>query len=99
MREDNLYHFFRIEDIKPGFYKDNVIFIQDKTNKIYYVDKLRSVESSSILEAMSVTLSKHVFNSPEDFARWLKDDWVSSDLYNEHCEIGKGKDKEGVLKS
>jgi hypothetical protein len=95
VREDNLYHFFRIEDIKPGFYKDNVIFIQDKTNKIYYVDKLRRVESSSILEAtVRYFECKHVFNSPEDFARWLKDDWVSSDLYNEHCEIGKGKDKE-----
>ena len=37
IREDNLYHFFRIEKIQPGFYQDNLIFLQDKNDKIYYV--------------------------------------------------------------
>ncbi|HQC54428.1 MAG TPA: hypothetical protein PKX91_01725 [Clostridia bacterium] len=97
IREDNLYHFFRIEDIKPGFYKDNVIFIQDKTGKIYYVDNLKRVESNSILEAtIRYFECKQVFDSADVFVHWLRYDWVNSELFNKHLKSVNKKAKKVV---
>ena len=40
IREDNFYHFFRIENINHDFFTNNIVFLQDKTDKIYFVNKL-----------------------------------------------------------
>lgn len=80
--EDNFYHFFRIDDVKPGFYKNNVIFIQDKNNQIYFVDKLERVETGEELEGTVRFFQKGLkFASPDEFAHWLRFEWPKSSLY------------------
>lgn len=85
IREDNFYHFFRIEDIIPSFYEDNFIFIQDKNDRIYHVEKIHRVESDNELEAtvryFNIGLK---FNNPNEFVKWLQYDWQNSSYYKEH---------------
>ena len=82
IREDNFYHFFRIEDIQPGFYNDNLIFLQDKNDRIYYIDHLERVESGSLLEATIRYFNcKKVFDNPDEFVKWLKYDWPNSQFF------------------
>ena len=40
IREDNFYHFFRIEELMANFYEKNIVFIQDKHDKVYLVKRI-----------------------------------------------------------
>lgn len=81
-REDNFYHFFRIEKLMPDFYDENVVFLQDKNDKIYHIKSLGRVETNIELEGTIRWFEKSlVFSCPDSFARWLKYDWENSKLY------------------
>lgn len=82
IREDNFYHFFRIEEKMPDFYSNNIVFIQDKNNRIYNIKKLERVNSNVELEGTVRFFGKCLtFNTSNEFANWLHYDWVKSDLY------------------
>lgn len=80
--EDNLYHFFRVEDKMPGFFEDSIVFIQDSEGKIYHVDHLGRVATSSELEGTVRFFDKGLkFEDSETFALWLQNDWPKSELF------------------
>ena len=85
--EDNMYHFFRIEDLMPGFFENNVVFIQDEKERIYYVGKLGRVDSKTELEATVRYFEKGLtFGGSDSFAVWLKDEWPESPLFIKNKE-------------
>lgn len=82
-----MYHFFRIEDLMPGFFENNVVFIQDEKERIYYVGKLGRVDSKTELEATVRYFEKGLtFGGSDSFAVWLKDEWPESPLFNKNKE-------------
>ena len=93
IREDNFYHFFRIEYINHDFFTNNIVFLQDKTDKIYLVNKLERVESNSELETTIRCFEcKNVYENPDEFINWLKYKWPQ-------CNSFKKKELEFRLKS
>ena len=83
IREDNFYHFFRIERIMPNFYDENVVFLQDKNNKIYHIKSLGRVGTNIELEGTIRCFEKSLcFEDSDSFAKWLKYDWKDSKLYS-----------------
>ena len=83
IREDNFYHFFRIEKLMPDFYDENVVFLQDKNDRIYHIKSLGRVKTNVELEGTIRCFEKSlVFNTPDSFARWLRYDWENSQLYS-----------------
>lgn len=83
VREDNFYHFFRIEKIMPTFYDDNIIFLQDKKGKIYHINSLGRVETNIELEGTIRCFEKSLaFSNPNAFANWFRYDWKYSKLYH-----------------
>ena len=83
IREDNFYHFFRIEKLMPGFYDENVVFLQDKNDKIYHIKSLGRVETNIELEGTIRCFEKSLcFEDSDSFAKWLKYDWKDSKLYS-----------------
>lgn len=82
IREDNFYHFFRLENVISDFYDNNVVFIQDKNNRIFYVRKLERVETHNELEGTIRYFEKGiVFNDSDSFVKWLQFEWEKSSLY------------------
>ncbi|MFA6368566.1 MAG: hypothetical protein WCX10_08425 [Bacteroidales bacterium] len=76
IREDNFFHFFRIDDLFPNFFSDNMVFLQDKKDRIFLVNKLLRSDSKSELDASVREFKKDiVFNTPTEFVFWLKNDW------------------------
>lgn len=83
IREDNFYHFFRIEKLIPNFYDENVVFLQDKNDKIYHIKSLERVETNIELEGTIRCFEKSLcFEDSDSFAKWLKYDWKDSKLYS-----------------
>lgn len=93
IREDNFYHFFRIEDVVPKFYESNIVFLQDQEGKIYYVNYLGRAETNVELEGTVRYFNKGLsFSNSDDFVRWFKFDWEKSSLF-------KGKNPNLELRS
>jgi len=82
IREDNFFHFFRIDALLPNFFKENLVFLQDKKDRIYYVEQLERVETQNDLEA-SVRYFKcnKTFTNPAEYVEWLRRDWPKSDFF------------------
>ncbi len=88
LREDNFFHFFRITDSTPDFYENNIVFVQDKNDKIYLVNDLKRVEANSELQATVRYFDKDLFfETPNDFVDWLKKDWKNSEYYRKNKVI------------
>lgn len=82
IREDNFYHFFRIEKILPNFYLKNVVFLQDKNNKIYQIKSLGRAETNTELEGTVRYFEKGLsFDNPNKFTYWLRIEWCQSNLF------------------
>lgn len=82
IREDNFYHFFRIDKSMEDFYDNNIVFIEDKNHKIYLVKSLGRVETNMELEGTVRYFEKGLFfETPDEFANWLQYDWENSDFY------------------
>lgn len=88
IREDNFYHFFRIENSEPNFFANNIVFIQDKNDRIFYVEQMNRVESNNELEATVRCFKKGLeFNNPNEFTNWFRFEWGNSSYYkNYFCE-------------
>jgi hypothetical protein len=81
IREDNFYHFFRIESLMPDFYSDNIVFLQDKNNKIYHIKTLGRVATNIELDGTIRYFEKGLFFLNQDeFTKWLQFEWESSKL-------------------
>ena len=82
IREDNYYHFFRIEKLMSNFYDNNVVFIQDKNNRIYHIKALGRAKTNTELEGTVRYFERSLsFNDSDDFARWIQYDWGNSNLF------------------
>jgi len=98
IREDNFFHFFRINDSQPDFYKDNLVFIQDKKDRIYYVEQLKRVESTSELKpSVRYFNRKEYYRAPEEFVNWLQYDWQKSEFYKKYDSNDKMKSLDEIL--
>ena len=98
IREDNFYHFFRIEDFMPDFFEKNIVFVQDKTDKIYLVKNMKRVESTDELEATVRYFDMNLrFNTSLEFVYWLRNDWESSPYYKGNSINDELKSIEEIL--
>lgn len=98
IREDNVYNFFRIEDFMPDFFEKNIVFVQDKTDKIYLVKNMKRVESTDELEATVRYFDMNLrFNTSLEFVYWLRNDWESSPYYKGNSINDELKSIEEIL--
>lgn len=98
IREDNFYHFFRIEDLVPNFYEDNIVFIQDKHEKIYLVKRLNRISSNDELDATVRCFDTDlVFENSNEFVYWLKFEWIKSSYFNKNNNLIELKSIEEIL--
>ncbi|MDD3999056.1 MAG: hypothetical protein PHR98_03080 [Candidatus Shapirobacteria bacterium] len=82
IREDNFFHFFRIDSLLPYFFKENLVFLQDKKDRIYYVEQLERAETQNELQAsIRCFKCKKTFINPAEFVEWLRNDWPKSDFF------------------
>jgi len=98
IREDNFFHFFRIQDLQPDFFKDNIVFVQDKKDKIYYVEQLKRVQSTNELDAsVRYFKRKECYQTPDEFVNWLQYGWQNSDFYKKYDPNHKMKSLDQIL--